>query len=284
VVHQSPSATPTGALFWASEDGSKKSYDMSDIQVIQRVADILNAYGDGVTSVRLGGLARELGVQRSTLHRYLGSMTNAGLLTRTSDGAFALGPLLARIAALALDVNLEHEHLTATMRKLARATRLTAVRSVWNGMSPVVVQVQEPSTPTHVSVAPGTRLPITAAQTLVLLAYCADAEDRENVLSLLPDSDRAEMENAITTTRRDGATVGGRVSEGVRAIATAVLDSTGSAAMTLALIGTEATVRPTLESAEAKMLIEAASGLSTELGYRGEHPGLGSSGSLSAVQ
>lgn len=256
---------------------------MNDIQVVQRVADILNVFADGVTSVRLGALARDLDVQRSTLHRYLASMTNAELLRRTTDGGFALGPLVGRIASVAIDVNLEHEHLTATMRQLALSTRLTAVRSVWNGLSPVVVQVQRPNTPTHVTVAPGTRLPITAAQTAAFLAFASDHEARENVLSLLPEGDRAELEAVIVEARNHGVTVGGRVSAGVRAIATAVLDAGGSAAMTLALIGTEATVSPALDSPEVNALIEAAAELSTALGYRGQHPGLSRPGSLSAV-
>ncbi|MEV1293396.1 helix-turn-helix domain-containing protein [Pseudonocardia sp. NPDC049635] len=237
-----------------------------DIQVVQRVAEILEAFSDDVHELRLGPLAQDLGVQRSTLHRYLNSMANAGLLDRTANGGFGLGPLLTRLAPIALDVSMDFSGLGQVMESLAVETGLTAVRSVWNDVSPVVVQVHNPPNPTHINVRAGTRLPVTSAQTLAFLAY-GDPATAERVTALLPHSDRIDVEEALIQTKRLGIAIGGRVDEGVRALAAPVLDRAGTVAMTLALVGTEAAVNPSPTSRTAHALLRAASSISTRLGY-----------------
>ncbi|HJP80208.1 MAG TPA: helix-turn-helix domain-containing protein [Pseudonocardiaceae bacterium] len=245
-----------------------------NIQVVERVAEILDAFNDETRELRLGPLARDLDVQRSTLHRYLNSMASAGLLERTAEGTFTLGPLLARVGALALDVNLDFAVLSQLMESVSDETGLTAVRSVWNDVSPVVIQVHNPPTPTHVNVRVGTRLPVTSAQTLVFLAYRHAPETADRVLSLLPQRDRTDVEAAVERTRRWGIAIGGRVDEGVRALAAPVLDRTGAVVMTLALVGTEAAVSPNPDSRTAQALVRTAATISTRLGFHGEHPAL----------
>jgi DNA-binding IclR family transcriptional regulator len=246
---------------------------MTDIQVIQRVADILGAFSEDVSSVRLGPLAKELNVQRSTLHRYLNSMANAGMLGRAPDGAFTLGPLAQRIGALALEVGLGHEVLAQAVSELCAATRLTVVRSVWNELAPVVVQTQTPDTPTHVSVKVGTRLPITSAQMYVFLAFSGGEERTAPLMSLLPEIQRQELREEIELAAVQGIAIGGRVSSGVRAMAAPVLDAEGKTVMSLALIGTTTDVPDSPHSREARALIDTAAQLSTSLGFIGRHPG-----------
>lgn len=240
-----------------------------DIQVVQRVAEILERFDEQTRELRLGPLARDLGVQRSTLHRYLNSMASAGLLQRNPGGEFTLGPVLARIGPLALGVSLDFGSLGEVMDQLSVDTGLTAVRSVWNDVAPVVVQVQTPPTPTHVTVRVGTRLPVTSAQTQVFLAYIRDPDSTERILSLLPQRDRAELEHAVEDTRRNGLAIGGRVEQGVRAIAAPIFDRSGAIVMTVALVGTEAAISPDIDSRPARELDRMAAALSSQLGYGG---------------
>lgn len=247
---------------------------MTDIQVIQRVADILQAFSQDTTSVRLGPLAKELDVQRSTLHRYLNSMANAGLLERVPDGAFTLGPLAHRMGALSLDVGIGQQALARAMTELGASTRLTVVRSVWNELAPVVVQTEIPETPTHVSVRVGTRLPITSAQMYVFLAFNGTGESPAQIMSLLPEQQRQEVASEITTAAARGIAVGGRVASGVRALAAPILDAEGQTAMSLALIGTTADIPDSPLSREARALIDSAANLSSMLGFADRHPGI----------
>jgi DNA-binding IclR family transcriptional regulator len=245
---------------------------LTDIQVIQRVTDILNVFTADAPAVRLGPLARELDMQRSTLHRYLSSMANAGLLVRGVDNTFRLGPVAARLGTLALNVGLEPETLTAAMNALCVATRLTVVRSVWNELAPVVIQTVIPDTPTHVSVKVGTRLPLTAAQMVIFLAFDQGIDKRDQLLSLLSDQERSQLEQSIEFAESHGITIGGRVSSGVRAIATPILGPEGHAVMSLALIGTTVTVPDSPFSKEARLLADTAATLSQLMGYSGAHP------------
>jgi DNA-binding IclR family transcriptional regulator len=241
-----------------------------DIQVVQRVAEILDRFDEETRELRIGPMARELGVQRSTLHRYLNSMASAGLLHRNAWWEFTLGPILARIGPLALGVTLDFGSMSEVMDQLASDTGLTAVRSVWNDVAPVVVQVHTPPTPTHVTVRVGTRLPVTSAQTQVFLAYQHDSNIIERVLSLLPQQDRAELERAVEQTRHEGLAIGGRVEQGVRAIAAPIFDRTGAVVMTLALVGTEAAVSPKNDSRQASELSRMAATLSRQLCHHEE--------------
>lgn len=246
---------------------------MTDIQVIQRVADILGAFGEGTTSVRLGPLAKELNVQRSTLHRYLNSMANAGLLGKVPDGGFTLGPLAQRIGAMAMEVGLGHEALAHAVSELCAATRLTVVRSVWNELAPIVVQAQTPDTPTHVTVKVGTRLPVTSAQMYVFLAFEGTEERMAPLMALLPEPQKQELRTEVEAAAGQGIAVGGRVSSGVRALAAPILDSDGKTAMSLALVGTTADLADSPFSGEARALIDTAARLSSLLGFPGKHPG-----------
>jgi DNA-binding IclR family transcriptional regulator len=202
-------------------------------------------------------------------------MANSGLLRRLDDGSFTPGPLLARTGTLALGGgDLSYEVLTQALRQLTITTRLTAVRSVWNELAPVVVQTEEADTPAHVTVRVGTRLPLTAAQTLVFMAFTRDASLVERMLALVADPERETLQAQIRTIVDQGIFIGGRVTSGVRTIAAPVLGPDGTIVMSVALVGTEGSVPTALGSRETRDLAAVVADLSARLGYRGPHPAL----------
>lgn len=236
-----------------------------DIQVIGRVAHILRRLEPGQRSLRVSSLASELGVGRSTMHRYLTSMANAGLLERVGEGEYVPGPLLAQLGTMALNSLHVVEAAGPVMRSLCDSVQETVVLSIWGGMGPVVTRVETPDKLIQVLVRVGSQLPIDAAQTRVFLAHLEDRRVVDRLLALVPDR-REELEKGIVAAQADGMVIMSRIVEGLRAVAVPVMDGTGITA-SLGVVGTTAAVPDDPHSGIARALTESARFLSEQLGH-----------------
>ena len=116
----------------------------STIQVIDRLARVLEVFAGNGRQMKVRELASTLHLRRSTAHRYLASLSHAGFLRSEGEGAYALGPLLIQLGAAAVGgvqiVELAENYLS----QLAEEAQETAVLSLWAGDCPVVVRVREP--------------------------------------------------------------------------------------------------------------------------------------------
>ena len=72
-----------------------------DLQVVARVVQLLRLLAAN-ESMDLVAAAEELGVGKSTAHRYLASMENHGLLQRRDRNRYEFGGLLAELGTMAL--------------------------------------------------------------------------------------------------------------------------------------------------------------------------------------
>jgi DNA-binding IclR family transcriptional regulator len=157
-----------------SAEGGTKARD--DIQVISRVAALLDYLSPTSLTIDAQQAAAVLGVGRSTAHRYLLSMERSGLLQRRDGSAFHLGPALVRLGTLALGGLGVVESSGPILHELATTIRGTIVLSVWSGQAPVVARVvPDRSRLTTVSIEVGRLLDPEAAQSLVFAAYQGSA-------------------------------------------------------------------------------------------------------------
>ncbi|WP_109474519.1 IclR family transcriptional regulator [Ornithinimicrobium cavernae] len=244
--------------------------DTSDIQVIVRCAQILRQLEPGVR-LRVGPLAKELGIGRSTLHRYLNSMSSADLIERVGDGEYAPGPLLAQLGTMALSSLQVVEIAGVAMRQLCQQVGETVVLSVWGGLAPVVTRVELPDQLIQVMVRVGSPLPINAAQTRVFLAFLDEPRTVERLLSLVPER-RAEIDEDIERARSEGLLVYSGSVVGLSTVAVPVFNSRGIAA-TLAVIGTDPSVLSQDRTDLGTELRAVARSLSEQLGFDGQYPG-----------
>lgn len=143
-----------------------------DIQVIARVASLLEGLTPGAESLDAQRAATILGVGRSTAHRYLVSMEKAGLLRRRDAATFEVGPALTRLGAMAIGGVGIVEAAGPRMQELAATIRATVVLSVWGGSAPIVARVvPDASRATTVSIEVGRSLEPESAQAKVFAAY-----------------------------------------------------------------------------------------------------------------
>ncbi|WP_035855375.1 IclR family transcriptional regulator [Cryptosporangium arvum] len=234
----------------------------SDIQAVTRVGQICALFGPRIPELTAADVADRTGLNRTTAYRYCASMVAAGILERgTRRGTFALGPLMLDLGALALGRQRVVEIARPYLQKLRTAVRMTAVLSVAGAHGPIVALVEEDTSRVVVmTVLPGTKLDVTAAQTRLFLAH-ADASATDDLLADLSPVERVRLEADVRSAREQGFSFV-RPPGGPTAVAAPIFDANGLCA-TVAILsaGDIPDLSPALEH-----LLATAGGLSDELG------------------
>jgi DNA-binding IclR family transcriptional regulator len=218
-------------------------------QSVERAARMLGLFSVDEPELSLSELTNRMGLTKATGHRYATALRRAGLL-RASNGLYSLGPRVVELAAAALAGLGVIRVAEPYMLRLVTDTGQTTVLSVWDGEAPVVVRVAENHERlVRIVVAAGSRLPADSAQGQVFRAFLEDNDDP-----------------ALASVRRDQLAATAVVVDGVTAVAAPVFQGEEIVA-TMALVGTSATIDAEPGSVMAAALRNAATGLSTELGF-----------------
>ncbi|MGH9569923.1 MAG: IclR family transcriptional regulator [Candidatus Angelobacter sp.] len=253
----------------------------STIQVIDRLARVLEVFAGSGRQMKVRELAATLHLRRSTAHRYLASLSSAGFLRAEGEGAYALGPLLIQLGSAAVGgvqiVDLAESYLS----QLAEEAQETVVLSLWAGNCPVVVRVREPQAKlVQLHIRLGATLPLDSAQGHLYLAFLPDRVRVQQLLAQFPEGQRRELERGMAQARNNSVFVNSRVAEGIRAVAAPVFDHELIAG-TIAFVGTLSSVPADHDSGLAQALKSTAQRLSRDLG-RGREPAQGMARSIPA--
>lgn len=241
----------------------------SNIQVIDRLARVLELFAVNGREMKVREVAAPLHLRRSTAHRYLASLSRAGLLRTEGDGLYTLGPLLIQLGAAAVG-GVQVVHVAENyLSQLAEEAQETAVLSLWSGDCPVVVRVREPQSKlVQLHIRLGAMLPLHSAQGHLFLAFNPDRQRVQQLLNHLPEGLRREIERGMGEARQHGVFVNSRVAEGIRAVAAPVFDHEVIVG-TIAFVGTLSSVPADPNSGLAEALKQAAQKLSRDLGGGG---------------
>jgi DNA-binding IclR family transcriptional regulator len=214
-----------------------------------------------------------VGLQRTTAHRYLSSMANAGLLERDDEGAYRLGSLLVQLGTVALNGLRVLEVAGPRCQALANEAHETVVIAGWGGLGPVVAQEYEASDRlVNISIRVGRPLPLDAAQSLVYMAFSQDASLPGRLLASLSDAHRRQVMEQIEAVRRDGFAINSQVVQGIRAIAMPVFNGHGDVCATVAMIGTVTGIPDDPGAGVLLAIARTAQMLSHDLGWTGDLP------------
>jgi DNA-binding IclR family transcriptional regulator len=218
-------------------------------QSVERAARLLGLFSIEEPALSLAEITVRLGTSKATTHRYATALRRAGLL-RYSNGLFTLGPRVVELAASALAGLRVVEVAGPFLARLVAETNETAVLSVWDGDSPVVVRIDDNvDRLVQIRVPNGARLPLDSAQGKVFRAFLGESADDE-----------------LDEVRANGVAFNTRVVEGIAALAAPVFQGEEIVA-TIALVGTVAAITDDLDSHLARRLRDAAQSLSAELGF-----------------
>jgi DNA-binding IclR family transcriptional regulator len=193
------------------------STEIERVQVIDRVADLLEALQDGPHSLKEICEITEL--SKATAFRLLGGLALRGVVMKSPNGGvYMLGPGLLRLARAALGSITALTGLGRDgLEDLAAETGETVALHIANGLERIYVDEVPSAHAIRYTSLVGSTAPLHfGASGIVLLAFIDD-DQRERALSLLEASgvelDRRAVERKIKAAQRDGFSIdlGGRL-------------------------------------------------------------------------
>ncbi|MEZ2391199.1 IclR family transcriptional regulator [bacterium RCC_150] len=245
-------------------------------QVVGRVAGLLRIIGRKPEGMSIGGLVRESGLTRPTVHRLLASLAAEGLLDHDpKSGNWILGPEIFLLGSVAATRFPFEDLARPSLRRLAEETGESAFYSIRRGHETVCVLREEGSFPVRSFVLhEGVRFPLGVASAgTAIMAFLPDEEQS----TILSGWDRHAGEFAaghtldvvrgnLESTRLAGYSVNpGLVLEGSWGMAAAVFDQVGRPIGALSLTGIEPRFRPERQEFLGRLLMEEAHRMSTRM-------------------
>lgn len=239
----------------------------SDIQAVSRMAQILGLFGPESPELSVPEATERLHLNRTTVHRYMTSMTAAGLLERGSRPAsYTPGGLIIQLGAFAVGQRRVIQLAPAHLQELSERTEVTSVLSLWGPSGPVVSLVEEDAAHgTIVTVRVGSQLSLDTAQAIAFMAYLPDQLQVDRLLASLPTAQRAVLVERIAATRELGLSISPANRRGISVIAAPVFADSGVCAA-IASIGTDRMLPLEPDAPTALAVRESAMALTKEMG------------------
>jgi DNA-binding IclR family transcriptional regulator len=130
----------------AGSGAAARPAGVQPIQAVQKAVAVLNLFTSQEPELTLSDIAERLGMSRATTYRYLITLRATSLLAyESSRGMYSLGVKTLDYASVvqdsALFTSVFVRRAGPVLRRLSEETNYTAVASVWNGDSPVLVRI-----------------------------------------------------------------------------------------------------------------------------------------------
>lgn len=242
----------------------------ADIQAVSRASRILGLFHVDRSELVTADVAIELGLNRTTTHRYLTSMASIGLLGPGSRlSSYVVGPLATKLGAIATSSASVLSLAPRSMAALSDELGATLVLSLWASTGPMVVHVAEPRTPDAVlTIRTGTVLSIDTAQGVVFTAFLpAGSSHLDERREGLSPAARAAFDAEVKKAREEGLSVSVRREHGVVTVAAPVFDGEGLCA-TVAVVGLVGSTIDVVTPERGRRVRELAAQLTGQLGGR----------------
>ena len=257
-------------------------------QSLERGLAILSCFSSGRALIGVSELSRELGLTRSTTHRYVATLARLGYLQQDAPTRkYSLGPRVVELGFTAIN-SMELRHVAAPhLQRLCDETGHTVNMAILDDVDIVYVErfrasrrgQNEIDLDLHV----GSRLPAyCTSMGKILLAFLPHG-DRDDVLSRIafdrrgPNTltSRAALLAELRRVRATGVAVNNEeLAYGLRSVAVPVVAASGEvvAAVNLAAHRTMASLDD-LVARIGPLLQRTAAEISSQLGYRSPRPG-----------
>ncbi|HJR19577.1 MAG TPA: IclR family transcriptional regulator [Actinomycetota bacterium] len=160
----------------------------------------------------LSEIARDLTLNKATLHAILGALTDAGYLSRDPESkSYALGPALVALGNAALSTFSAADYALPEMKALTDELGLDCVASAAIHDEIVILARTGVPRPFGINVQPGQRLPLAPPLGTVFVAWSGDDVIDRYLDRVGPPASAARLERyrrAITAVRARGYSVG----------------------------------------------------------------------------
>ncbi len=185
----------------------------SPVKTIDRLVNVLSCFSPDRPTWSLAELSAQLGLPKSTLHRFLISLESHGVLRRDPvDKRWRLGYRLFIWGSLAGETTSLRQLARPVMCDLVGATTETAILTVYQNQEVICIDKAETSHPVRLTLDVGTRRhPHAGASSKALMAYLPEEEIQAIIRDKgLPQScvntiaDPDELQAELATIRERG--------------------------------------------------------------------------------
>lgn len=250
-------------------------------QSLERGLAVLGCFTPERPVLGIADIADELGMSRSTTHRYVITLVALGYVEQGASRKYRLGLRVTDLGMAALNSSGLRENAQYKMETLVRRTNFTASLAVLDGIDIAIIE----RVPSHrrgyqksVNVNVGSRLPVAVTSMgKLLLAHLPESEKNTRLAEI--KLRRHGPNTIMTKTALRGEIVGIRDANlatddeesesGFYSIAAPVRDTSNEVVAALSLLAPQSVIDlPQLVSALGPHLISAADEISGRLGYR----------------
>ncbi len=224
-----------------SKDSTPAESDrLQNMQSLDRAMLVLRVVASKRSDgAKLAEVADETGLSRSTAHRFLGALVQAGLLEQVpSGGSYFLGLELCEIGAIAANRFGLRDAAHASMTRLTETTQDTVYMSILHNYESICIERYEGDYPIKtLTLDIGDRRPLgVGAGSLALLAFQPDDFVSRAIALNAAEAERkwhltaAQLFDFVAETRKRGYALNpGRVAPGMTAIGVPVFGASGEA-------------------------------------------------------
>ncbi len=276
----SPAVNPAGGSepAWSLPGLREPRYSQS----LERGLAILSCFTPRRPVLGIADIADELGMSRSTTHRYVITLVALGYLEQGASRKYRLGLGVTDLGMAALNATGLRDHAHPYLEELRQRTSYTASLAVLEGVEIVYVDRarshRRGQAPIEVDLQPGSRLPAyCTALGKVLLAGLPDAELRTSLGAIKPvrrgprtiTSKRALREELERVRTAGHALDEEEFAASVLALAVPVRDEAGDVAAALCVSASAEVISvPEMLHVLLAPLMASAAHISARLGYR----------------
>ncbi len=239
------------------------------VKSVQVGLRVLEALAAAYRPMMLSELAKAVAMPSAKVHRYLASLSRAGIVEQDGPGGcYALGPLALTLGLSALH-QLDYVRVAgAGVAALRDRTEQTGLVAVWGSAGPTIVRWEECRRPMAVNVRVGSVLRLLDSATgLVFAAFLPRHVTGGLLASEMQGRDAAQVEQRLADVRaRRMARVRGQQMASINALSAPVFDHTEALVAVMTLLGPETRFDVTWDGPLAAVLRDAASAASARLG------------------
>ena len=203
------------------------------MSVLEKASELIDALGQAGEPLALGKVRTLLGTPKSSTHRLLNELASLGIVRRTEDGRYSLGPRLLYWGEAAADTFDMRAIAEQSMRRLRDELGESIHLYVREQETRICIAAVEARHELRPFIQLGRPLPLRAGAAGKLLLAFADEPILRSELrrartdrDQMPNAPGEDLEAQLAVIRRERwATSVGEREEGVSAAATAIVDS-----------------------------------------------------------
>jgi DNA-binding IclR family transcriptional regulator len=203
------------------------------VSVLEKASDLIDCLGRAGEPVTLGHVRSALGMPKSSTHRLLNELATLGIVRRTEDGRYSLGPRLLYWGEAAADTFDLRAVADQPMRRLRDEVGESVHLYVRDHDTRICIAAVEGRHELRPFIQLGRPLPLRVGAAGKLLLAFADRDVQESELQRavaeapkMPNAPGARLRDQLEHIRAERwATSMGEREEGVSAAATAIVDS-----------------------------------------------------------